>query len=157
VPLLYTVNARRGAHLGTAALDARCADLLALVGLAGKAAQKAASAAQKRNAMLVERAANRVPPRDSFEMVVEALAVCQQGRRVYPDDPELLFVEGILRKDDGDLAGAVAALESLNGADAEAARPWLLMARERLAAETENWQRLSAVIGRLLARPEEGR
>ncbi len=35
----------------------------------------------------------------------------------------------------GDLAGAVAALEPLTGADAEAARPWLLMARERLAAE----------------------
>jgi hypothetical protein len=36
----------------------------------------------------------------------------------------------------GDLAGAVAALEPLTGADAEAARPWLLMARERLATET---------------------
>jgi hypothetical protein len=36
----------------------------------------------------------------------------------------------------GDLAGAVAALEPLTGADAEAARPWLLMARELLAAET---------------------
>jgi hypothetical protein len=35
----------------------------------------------------------------------------------------------------GDLAGAVAALEPLTGADAEAAHPWLLMARERLAAE----------------------
>jgi hypothetical protein len=35
----------------------------------------------------------------------------------------------------GDLAGAVAALEPLTVADAEAARPWLLMARERLAAE----------------------
>lgn len=35
----------------------------------------------------------------------------------------------------GDLAGAVAAIESLTGADAEAAHPWLLMARERLAAE----------------------
>ena len=36
----------------------------------------------------------------------------------------------------GDLAGAVAALEPLTGGDAEAVRPWLLMARERLAAET---------------------
>ena len=36
----------------------------------------------------------------------------------------------------GDLAGAVAALEPLTGTDAEAARSWLLMARERLAAET---------------------
>lgn len=29
--------------------------------------------------------------------------------------------------------------------------------KKRLAEETENWQRLSAVIGRLLAAPEEGR
>jgi hypothetical protein len=36
----------------------------------------------------------------------------------------------------GDLPGAVAALEPLTGADAEAARPWLVMARARLAAET---------------------
>jgi hypothetical protein len=36
----------------------------------------------------------------------------------------------------GDLAGAVAALDPLTGAEAEAVRPWLQMARERLAAET---------------------
>jgi hypothetical protein len=35
----------------------------------------------------------------------------------------------------GDLAGAVAALDPLAGANAEAARPWLQMARERLAVE----------------------
>jgi branched-chain amino acid transport system ATP-binding protein len=40
VPLLYTVDARAGSHLSAAALDARCADLLELVGLAGKAAQR---------------------------------------------------------------------------------------------------------------------
>jgi branched-chain amino acid transport system ATP-binding protein len=38
VPLLYTVNARPGTHLSPLELDARCADLLALVGLSGKAA-----------------------------------------------------------------------------------------------------------------------
>src|SRR5262249_35389343 len=37
VPLLYTVNARPGAHLSHAAIDARCAELLGLVGLAPKA------------------------------------------------------------------------------------------------------------------------
>jgi branched-chain amino acid transport system ATP-binding protein len=37
VPLLYTVNARPGTHLSATELDARCADLLALVGLADKA------------------------------------------------------------------------------------------------------------------------
>ena len=36
----------------------------------------------------------------------------------------------------GDLAGAVAALDPLTGANAEAARPWVQMARERLAVET---------------------
>jgi hypothetical protein len=35
----------------------------------------------------------------------------------------------------GDLAGAVSALEALTGANAEAARPWLQMARERLSTE----------------------
>jgi hypothetical protein len=35
----------------------------------------------------------------------------------------------------GDLAGAAAALEPLSGANAEAARPWLRMARDRLATE----------------------
>jgi branched-chain amino acid transport system ATP-binding protein len=39
VPLLYTVNARRRPSLKPAALDARCAELLALVGLIGKAAK----------------------------------------------------------------------------------------------------------------------
>jgi branched-chain amino acid transport system ATP-binding protein len=39
VPLLYTVNARPGTHLSTTELDARCADLLTLVGLADKAMQ----------------------------------------------------------------------------------------------------------------------
>ncbi len=39
VPLLYTVNARPGARLSAAEVDARCAELLALMGLAGKAAE----------------------------------------------------------------------------------------------------------------------
>jgi branched-chain amino acid transport system ATP-binding protein len=39
VPLLYTVNARASDHLGGEELDARCAELLALVGLGEKAAQ----------------------------------------------------------------------------------------------------------------------
>jgi branched-chain amino acid transport system ATP-binding protein len=40
VPLLYTVNARPGNKLSTAEIDARGADLLQLVGLAGKAARR---------------------------------------------------------------------------------------------------------------------
>jgi branched-chain amino acid transport system ATP-binding protein len=37
IPLLYTVAARRGAHLSEAEIDARCAELTGLVGLADKA------------------------------------------------------------------------------------------------------------------------
>jgi branched-chain amino acid transport system ATP-binding protein len=37
VPMVYTVNARRGTHLSNAEIEARCAELLKLVGLAEKA------------------------------------------------------------------------------------------------------------------------
>jgi branched-chain amino acid transport system ATP-binding protein len=40
VPMLYSVNARPGSKFSTAELDARGADLLALVGLADKAARR---------------------------------------------------------------------------------------------------------------------
>jgi branched-chain amino acid transport system ATP-binding protein len=40
VPLLYTVDARAGARLSGARLEARCAELLQLVGLADKAEQR---------------------------------------------------------------------------------------------------------------------
>jgi tetratricopeptide (TPR) repeat protein len=43
----------------------------------------------------------------------EALAACAEGRLHYPDDTELLFLEGNTRRDLGDLAGAAAALERL--------------------------------------------
>jgi branched-chain amino acid transport system ATP-binding protein len=39
VPLIYTVNARPGVRLSAAEIDARCAELLGLVGLADKAAK----------------------------------------------------------------------------------------------------------------------
>jgi len=48
----------------------------------------------------------------------------------------------------GDLGGAVAALDPLAGPAAEAARPWLQMARQRLAVETA----LHQVEGLLVAR-----
>jgi hypothetical protein len=48
----------------------------------------------------------------------------------------------------GDLAGAVAAVETLAGADASAAEPWLRIARRRLAAETA----LARLQGLLAAR-----
>lgn len=52
----------------------------------------------------------------------------------------------------GDLAGAVAALERLEGAAAEQAAPWLRMARERLAVETA-LQRVEAALTARLGTP----
>jgi tetratricopeptide (TPR) repeat protein len=43
----------------------------------------------------------------------QALAACQEGRRHYPEDTELLFVEANLRQERGDLAGAISCLEQL--------------------------------------------
>jgi GT2 family glycosyltransferase/predicted Zn-dependent protease len=43
----------------------------------------------------------------------EALAACQRGRQDYPDDTELLFVEGVLRRERDDLPGAEACLKRL--------------------------------------------
>ncbi|HEY7309547.1 MAG TPA: glycosyltransferase [Gemmataceae bacterium] len=77
---------------------------------------------------LLRRSLERSHPRDSIVRKVyallvgchralglanEALAACQEGRRVYSDDPELLFVESILRKDRGDLVGAESCLVQL--------------------------------------------
>ena len=45
----------------------------------------------------------------------------------------------------GDLAGAIAALDRLTGPAAETAQPWLLMARQRLAAE-EGLHRVQALV-----------
>ena len=52
-----------------------------------------------------------------------------------------------------DLAGAVAALDPLTGANAEAARPWLRMARERLAAEEALGRLQELLIARLGSPP----
>ncbi|MBV9967105.1 MAG: hypothetical protein JO008_15565 [Alphaproteobacteria bacterium] len=49
----------------------------------------------------------------------------------------------------GDLTGAVAALDALTGPAAEAARPWLQMARQRLAVETALHQVEMPLIARL--------
>jgi GT2 family glycosyltransferase/tetratricopeptide (TPR) repeat protein len=43
----------------------------------------------------------------------EALAACREGRQHYPEDAQMLFQEGILRKEQGDAAGAEACLVRL--------------------------------------------
>jgi GT2 family glycosyltransferase/tetratricopeptide (TPR) repeat protein len=45
----------------------------------------------------------------------DALAACQAGRGAYPDDPELLFQEELVRRELRDLAGAETALLQLLG------------------------------------------
>ncbi len=77
---------------------------------------------------LLERSLARSHPSDSivrklYALLVQAhkrlahlqsaLAICEQGRRIYPHDAELLFQEGLLRRDLGDLPGAAKALEQL--------------------------------------------
>jgi hypothetical protein len=52
-----------------------------------------------------------------------------------------------------DLAGAVAAMDELTGANAEAAQPWLRMARQRLAAQTALTRLQELLTARLGARP----
>lgn len=52
--------------------------------------------------------------------VDRAQTACAEGRGHYPDDGELLFLEGLLRKDANDFVGAAAALERLvNGQSAD--------------------------------------
>src|SRR5262249_42524109 len=43
----------------------------------------------------------------------QALLACQEGRKFYPDDTELLFIEGGLRSNQGDLSGALACFEQV--------------------------------------------
>jgi tetratricopeptide (TPR) repeat protein len=43
----------------------------------------------------------------------EALALCAQGLQRFPDDPELLFLEGLVRAQSGDLGGAESCLVRL--------------------------------------------
>jgi tetratricopeptide (TPR) repeat protein len=40
----------------------------------------------------------------------EALAACREGRRLYPEDAQLLFLESVLLNEQGDIAGAEACL-----------------------------------------------
>jgi tetratricopeptide (TPR) repeat protein len=43
----------------------------------------------------------------------DALAACQDGRRLFPNDAELLFAEALLRRDQNDLQGAASCLSEL--------------------------------------------
>jgi tetratricopeptide (TPR) repeat protein len=77
---------------------------------------------------LFRQSLEHLPPRDSLERKLyvllsqaqrragqqpEALATCRQGRMHYPDDPELVFAEGVLLQEAGDFAEAANCLRSL--------------------------------------------
>jgi tetratricopeptide (TPR) repeat protein len=79
---------------------------------------------------LLRRSLERSAPRDSivrklYALIVqchrargqagEALAAVREGREGYPDDPELLFAEGVLLHERGDLPGATACFERVLG------------------------------------------
>ncbi len=71
IPLLYTVNARHGHHLSPAQLDALCAELLRLVGLAEKAGRR---------------------PRDLTQVEMRKLELA----RAMAAEPKLLFADEVM-------------------------------------------------------------
>jgi len=98
--------------------------------------------------------AERAPPSEDWgDQAIAKLKGLVTVRRVGANavesgpDAAIASAEGALR--DGDLAGAVAALETLQGAPAEAAKPWLDDARARLAAEAALDKAEGAVMQRL--------
>jgi hypothetical protein len=111
--------------------------------LAGAAQNGVASEAvlAKRLAELAGRVATGAEPATAGDWGAQALARLRglvTIRRI--DGGSQTGAEGVMRGAQsalarGDLAGAVAALDALSAANAEAARPWLHMARERLAVE----------------------
>jgi branched-chain amino acid transport system ATP-binding protein len=90
IPLLYTVPARRGAHLSKAEIDARCQELTGLVGLADKSAKL---------------------PRDLTQVEMRKLELA----RALAADPKLLIAdEAMAGLSQSEVADIVALLIKLN-------------------------------------------
>src|SRR5207302_1759963 len=79
----------------------------------------------------------------------QAAEVCREGLRVCPGDTELLFVDAVLRRDQGDLPGAEAALVHLPAPDPGAPEAALLRARAHLARA--EFAPARALLGGLIA------
>jgi branched-chain amino acid transport system ATP-binding protein len=91
VPLIYTVNARPGVRLTAAEIDTRCMDLLALVGLDGKAGQR---------------------PRDLTQVEMRKLELA----RAMAAEPKLLIAdEAMAGLSQSEVSDIVALLIKLNG------------------------------------------
>jgi hypothetical protein len=116
---------------------------------------------RQRLAELAGNIANAAAPPDEADWAAQAVArlrglvtirrvegPSQTGPEAAVNDAEVALARG-------DLSAAVVALEKLNGANAEAAQPWLRMARDRLAAEaalTQVQELLVAGLGNVPAR-----
>jgi hypothetical protein len=103
--------------------------------------------------------AERAPPGDDWGDQALAklkglVTVRRVGQSAVEGGPDAALASAEAALKDGDLSGAVAALETLQGAPAEAAKPWLDDARARVAAEaaldkaeTSVTQRMAATSG----------
>jgi uroporphyrinogen-III synthase len=130
------------------------AELRKLEPYAGKGVPTAAMLRQQFEpaAAAIVRAGSAPPPEGWTDQMLARLRGLVTIRRVGTQGPEggvdasVAAAEQALAQ--GDLAAAVAALEPLQGAAAEAARPWLDAARQRLAVDAA----LGAANGALMAR-----
>ena len=80
------------------------------------------------------------------------LELCRRIDGAGQSGPEAAVNTAELALAGGDLEGAVAALDKLTGAPAQAAQPWLRTARQRLAAETA-LRRIQALLATRLGNP----
>ncbi|MBO6783595.1 MAG: hypothetical protein JJ899_10050 [Alphaproteobacteria bacterium] len=90
-----------------------------------------------------------------LERAQRIVRVRRVGTEAPPDSLDGRIARAEIRLEDGDVAGAIAALEGLEGASAEAAAPWLARARAHVdardaadAVEDIALERLQAVSGR---------
>lgn len=135
---------------GRAALAARLRDLTPAIAKA--AAPERRDAAAGWGGRLLDRLRGLVRVRRVIEEGGGAAGAAPGGAAAAVDVAEQALA-------DGDLAAAVAAIEKLRDGAAEAARPWLDMAKERLAAERALQQleaALTADLGGAATPPADG-
>jgi uroporphyrinogen-III synthase len=85
--------------------------------------------------------------------LMRLITVRPVGADVEGDDPAARVARAEAKLAGGDLAGAIAELEGLEGAAAAAAAPWLEQARARLVAE-QALDRLNTHTAGLLVPPQ---
>jgi branched-chain amino acid transport system ATP-binding protein len=123
IPILYAVNARSGHGLSGAAIDARCLELLGVVGLAGKARQR---------------------PRDLTQIEMRKLELA----RAMAAEPKLLIADEVMAGlSHGEVDEIIALLIRLNGEGVT-----VIMIEHIMRAVMEFSQRLAVLVaGRKIA------